>query len=964
MSYSLYQHKTSQGAYKQEQGAGQNIMYAIKTFTGIGANQSPLQFSSAIDIAQSQFGNRATLQLVRQQQVHHVARAGLRDTGQPYPFLDEIQRSFGKYDISSLDGHTGVAARTANNELRSTAYHKGGHVAFGREPTLADAAHEAAHFVQGVGERQLQGGVGQAGDVYERQADRVSEAVVTGVSAEPLLGRSPGSGGFPAVATSDAPVQMTGGSLGKASRKAERKEEERSKQTKPISSKRVSGGDVSLGVPRFFHDSVDFICHAAKIRRHVEATRRRAPSYYSPFRPVNDYRYGVMEAIIAQTHPEVINENLGRVEEQYREVKPESGTMDIYRETMKNSKGQYMGLAHLTGQVNMGDRSLRSHLRADVRQLIETDEEGKEVMEDDGKPKRRFIRPFMQPEEFGVPAGTTTPSDWCAHTYMEYYNHSPTHYKGAKLRNHPPANKVFIPMVGFSGFELPEAFSALMLAELAKGTSMGAYTLEQTTCVPWPLDLLRAGGADMERISPEFASGERDLQNLEMTIELDRYLAHHTSHHINRRVLTELRDQEAKVTDKEGRIVLDKDGEPLPLNVHEADAYEFFHSYQDTTKPWLEPQDAPWPWEKGHYKKAISTQTYGPKFGPFRTVDEFRRQISMVQRWVDKQKAKDPEYALRLTFYQFKYGIMEAVIAHTDPAVIEANLKRIKEKYSGVEPVPGTATYYHYVTYDGKGLVGHGQHFHMSHPSVEVKMGDLSAHSDLRGDSRLYPKDEEKWKKMTKGEQKKDRNRRRLRPKIKPADYGLDLGANMTDMTIMERPDTSFPDFENYPVTQDIVNEIARFEDILLPEAFTALLLMEFWHLASVGPYDISRTTGVPMVLDILAAGGSDLSQEVPAYTQGSRSIKDPELVLGTDRFLAFHGERHVNQALLDEMRDPNATVISPVDNEERPLNLLGGEAVVDFLREYGGLRPWDWPKEAPWPWDREYWDDESKKSK
>ena len=331
---------------------------------------------------------------------------------------------------------------------------------------------------------------------------------------------------------------------------------------------------------------------------------------------------------------------------------------------------------------------------------------------------------------------------------------------------------------------------------------------------------------------------------------------------------------------------------------------------------------------------------------------------------MDKQKAKDPEYAMRLRFDQFKYGVMEAVIAHTDTAVIEVNLKRIEEKYSGVEPVPGTATYYHYVTYDGKGLGGHGQHFHMSHPSVEVKMGDLSAHSDLRGDSRLYPKDEEKWKGMTEEEQKKDRKSRRLRPKIKPADYGQDLGADIAEMTIMERPDTSFPDFENYPVTEDIVKEIARFENIPVPEAITALLLMEFWHLASVGPYDRYRTTCVPMGLDMLTAGGVDLEQAVPAYAQGSRSIMDPELVLGTDRFLAYHGERHVNQSLLDKMRDPNATVISPVDNKERPLNLLGGEAVVDFLREYGGLRPWDWPKEAPWPWDREYREDETKKSR
>ena len=1015
MSYSLYQHEMSKGTPELEQGVGQNTMDATQTFlntvdgipnSGVSAGYAaldsiagdigaPLQFSSAIDIAQRQFGNRATLQFIHRQQLHQVARAGLRDVGQPYPFLAEIQRSFGQHDISGLESHTGEAARVANSELGSTAYHKGGHVAFGQAPTLADAAHEAAHYVQGVGAAHLEGGVGQAGDVYERHADRVSAAVVAGESAELLLDRSPGGGGSPATETDNAPVQMTGGSLsriggmgrrGFASRgrwglglgaglglaalagglyaRTGRQQEEPPKQTGPMLSEGGARGNVKLSGPQFFDSTVDFASYVSMLQHRTQTMRNRDANFYTPFTHVNDYKYGVPEALVAQTGPEVIEENLKRIEEQYGGVKPEPGTMDLYRETMKNSRGQYMGLAHLTGRVNMGDRSLHSHLRADVRQLIETDEEGKEVMGDDGKPKRRFIRPFMKPKDFGVPEGTTTPSDLCVHTFIEDYHHSPTHYKGAKIRNHPPADKTFIPMVRFSGIELPEAFSALMLAELGTGTSMGAYTLEQLTCVPWPLELLGAGGADMGKISPEFASGERDLQNPEMTIELDRYLAHHTTHHPDRKVLRDLRDQDAKATDKEGKTVLDKDGKPLPLNNHEADAYEFFHSYQDTTKPWLESQDAPWPWEKGHYKRAISSQTYGPKFGPFRTVDEFRRHISMIQRWVEKQKTKDPEYAMRLTFDQFKYGVMEAVIAHTEPAVIEANLKRIEDKYSGVKPVMGTATYYHYVVYGGKGLGGHGQHIQMHHPSVEVKMGNLSAHSDLRGDSRLYPKDEEKWKGMTEEEQKKDRKSRRLRPKIKPADYGQDLGADIAEMTIMERPDTSFPDFENYPVTEDIVKEIARFENIPLPEAFTALLLMEFWHLASIGPYDRYRTTCFPVCLDVLAAGGVDLEQTVPAYAQGSRSIMDPELVLGTDRFLAFHGERHVNQEVLDSMRDRDATVVSPVDNKERPLNLLGGETIADFLRVYGGLRPWDWPKEAPWPWDREYWDDETKKSK
>ena len=160
-----------------------------------------------------------------------------------------------------------------------------------------------------------------------------------------------------------------------------------------------------------------------------------------------------------------------------------------------------------------------------------------------------------------------------------------------------------------------------------------------------------------------------------------------------------------------------------------------------------------------------------------------------------------------LTFDQFKYGVIEAVIAHTAPEIIETNLKRIEEQYRGIEVMPGRASYYHYVVYDQ-----HGQHRHMSHPSVEVTMGDMSVHGDLRGDSRRF----------------KDTNER-VRPKIKPKDYGLDLGMSPTDMTILEHPDTDFrAEYNGYPRTIDIVKEIARFENIELPEAFTALLLMEF----------------------------------------------------------------------------------------------------------------------------------------
>lgn len=251
MSYSIYRYKTFHGAHEQEQVGEQGNMVVQQAYPGkvdrlsygdvapaalasitcgVGMNQSPLQFISAIDIAQGRYGNRAMLEFVRLQQIRRAAGAGFRDSGQSYPFLEEIQGSFGKHDISGLKGHTGEAARAANDALGSRAYHKGGHVAFGVKPTLADAAHEAAHYVQGVSAGRLEGGVGQAGDIYERHAERVAAAVVAGELAEPLLDQAPGGIGAPAAVRGDGPVQMIGGLSGKKDKPTESEGEEKPKQ--------------------------------------------------------------------------------------------------------------------------------------------------------------------------------------------------------------------------------------------------------------------------------------------------------------------------------------------------------------------------------------------------------------------------------------------------------------------------------------------------------------------------------------------------------------------------------------------------------------------------------------------------------------------------------------------------------------------------------------------------------------
>jgi hypothetical protein len=66
---------------------------------------------------------------------------------------------------------------------------------FDKSPDLHTAAHEAAHVVQQAQGVNLYGGVGEAGDSYERHADAVADRVVAGQSAADLLGSSGGASG-------------------------------------------------------------------------------------------------------------------------------------------------------------------------------------------------------------------------------------------------------------------------------------------------------------------------------------------------------------------------------------------------------------------------------------------------------------------------------------------------------------------------------------------------------------------------------------------------------------------------------------------------------------------------------------------------------------------------------------------------------------------------------------------------
>lgn len=135
-----------------------------------------------------------------------VASAGISKAGTKLPHLDKIQSAFGRHNITNVQAHL---APGANDTLGTKAYTMGNHVAFAQSPSLRMAAHEATHVVQQRAGVQLQGGVGQAGDKYEQQADQVANEVVAGRSAEGILDKIVDEGNCPLGAQKQA-VQFWG----------------------------------------------------------------------------------------------------------------------------------------------------------------------------------------------------------------------------------------------------------------------------------------------------------------------------------------------------------------------------------------------------------------------------------------------------------------------------------------------------------------------------------------------------------------------------------------------------------------------------------------------------------------------------------------------------------------------------------------------------------------------------------
>ena len=157
-------------------------------------------------------GPRPTLQMLfgrrsptsDPEQVHAAAARGTSTAAGQLPHFEQIQRSFGRHDISGVQAHVGADAAASAQEMGAAAYATGNHVVLGAGTDLHTVAHEAAHVVQQRGGVQLKGSVGQVGDAYEQHADAVADLVVQGRSAEALLDQH--SGGSGTGAASGAPA--------------------------------------------------------------------------------------------------------------------------------------------------------------------------------------------------------------------------------------------------------------------------------------------------------------------------------------------------------------------------------------------------------------------------------------------------------------------------------------------------------------------------------------------------------------------------------------------------------------------------------------------------------------------------------------------------------------------------------------------------------------------------------------
>jgi outer membrane protein OmpA-like peptidoglycan-associated protein len=119
------------------------------------------------------------------------------------PYREVIERSFGPgHDLSNVRCEIGGAAALKNALVGSSAFTRGEQISFRAEPTLDEAAHEAAHVVQQRQGSIPPGGFSRRGDRWEQHADKVAGRVTGGEPASDLVGAA-----APPVASANPAIQ-------------------------------------------------------------------------------------------------------------------------------------------------------------------------------------------------------------------------------------------------------------------------------------------------------------------------------------------------------------------------------------------------------------------------------------------------------------------------------------------------------------------------------------------------------------------------------------------------------------------------------------------------------------------------------------------------------------------------------------------------------------------------------------
>ena len=120
-------------------------------------------------------------------EIHSAASQGIRTPWKPLPYLNEIQESFGRHDISGIRYHGGPAASQSARNMNASAYATGRHIVSDGPIDKHTAAHEAAHVVQQQTGVRLKDNADRPDDKHEQAADAAGDAFIRGESAESTL---------------------------------------------------------------------------------------------------------------------------------------------------------------------------------------------------------------------------------------------------------------------------------------------------------------------------------------------------------------------------------------------------------------------------------------------------------------------------------------------------------------------------------------------------------------------------------------------------------------------------------------------------------------------------------------------------------------------------------------------------------------------------------------------------------